>query len=46
MQWLDIRLQMIGVIVVTGIGVIAIIQHQFKSIDPGEQPASVLACVP
>uniref|UniRef100_A0A4W5RYK3 ATP-binding cassette sub-family B member 6 n=1 Tax=Hucho hucho TaxID=62062 RepID=A0A4W5RYK3_9TELE len=35
MQWLDIRLQMIGVIVVTGISVIAVIQHQFKSIDPG-----------
>lgn len=46
MQWLDIRLQMIGVIVVTGIGVIAVVQHQFKSIDPGEQPASMLACVP
>ncbi|KAM6971998.1 ATP-binding cassette sub-family C member 10 [Aplochiton taeniatus] len=35
MQWLDIRLQMIGVVVVTGIGIIAVIQHQFKSIDPG-----------
>ncbi|XP_071395438.1 ATP-binding cassette sub-family C member 10 [Centroberyx affinis] len=35
MQWLDIRLQMIGVAVVTGIGVIAVIQHQFHSVDPG-----------
>uniref|UniRef100_A0A9J7Z181 ATP-binding cassette sub-family C member 10 n=1 Tax=Cyprinus carpio carpio TaxID=630221 RepID=A0A9J7Z181_CYPCA len=35
MQWLDIRLQMIGVTVVTGISVIAVIQHQLKSIDPG-----------
>uniref|UniRef100_A0A4W5PGS3 ATP-binding cassette sub-family C member 10 n=1 Tax=Hucho hucho TaxID=62062 RepID=A0A4W5PGS3_9TELE len=35
MQWLDIRLQMIGVVVVTGIGVIAVVQHQFQSIDPG-----------
>ncbi|MBN3317851.1 MRP7 protein, partial [Atractosteus spatula] len=35
MQWLDIRLQMIGVAVVTGIAVIAVIQHQKKSIDPG-----------
>ncbi|XP_016381591.1 multidrug resistance-associated protein 7-like isoform X2 [Sinocyclocheilus rhinocerous] len=34
-QWLDIRLQMIGVTVVTGISVIAVIQHQLKSIDPG-----------
>uniref|UniRef100_A0A8C9WQX2 ATP-binding cassette, sub-family C (CFTR/MRP), member 10 n=1 Tax=Scleropages formosus TaxID=113540 RepID=A0A8C9WQX2_SCLFO len=35
MQWLDIRLQMIGVLVVTGLSVIAIIQHQAKSIDTG-----------
>ncbi|KAK2817485.1 hypothetical protein Q5P01_025676 [Channa striata] len=35
MQWLDIRLQMIGVAVVTGLGVIAVIQHQFHSVDPG-----------
>ncbi|KAK2918532.1 ATP-binding cassette sub-family C member 10 [Channa argus] len=35
MQWLDIRLQMIGVVVVTGLGVIAIIQHHFNSVDPG-----------
>ncbi|XP_046714407.1 ATP-binding cassette sub-family C member 10, partial [Silurus meridionalis] len=35
MQWLDIRLQMIGVTVVTGISVIAVIQHQNKSVDPG-----------
>uniref|UniRef100_A0A8C7QFD4 ATP-binding cassette, sub-family C (CFTR/MRP), member 10 n=1 Tax=Oncorhynchus mykiss TaxID=8022 RepID=A0A8C7QFD4_ONCMY len=35
MQWLDIRLQIIGVVVVTGIGVIAVVQHQFKSIDSG-----------
>ncbi|KAJ8365003.1 hypothetical protein SKAU_G00138340 [Synaphobranchus kaupii] len=35
MQWLDIRLQMIGVAVVTGISVIAVIQHQTRSIDPG-----------
>uniref|UniRef100_A0A4W5RNL0 ATP-binding cassette, sub-family C (CFTR/MRP), member 10 n=1 Tax=Hucho hucho TaxID=62062 RepID=A0A4W5RNL0_9TELE len=46
MQWLDIRLQMIGVIVVTGISVIAVIQHQFKSIDPGEQPVSMCPIVP
>ncbi|KAM7419823.1 hypothetical protein PAMA_016768 [Pampus argenteus] len=35
MQWLDIRLQLIGVAVVTGLGVIAVIQHQFNSVDPG-----------
>ncbi|KAL1005984.1 hypothetical protein UPYG_G00066440 [Umbra pygmaea] len=35
MQWLDIRLQMMGVAMVTGICVIAVVQHQFKSINPG-----------
>ncbi|KAG7492992.1 hypothetical protein MATL_G00021320 [Megalops atlanticus] len=35
MQWLDVRLQMIGVAMVAAIGVIAIIQHQTKSVDPG-----------
>ncbi|KAM3622612.1 uncharacterized protein V6R79_001000 [Siganus canaliculatus] len=34
-QWLDIRLQLIGVAVVTGIGVIAVIQHQYSVVDPG-----------
>nr|XP_033794309.1 multidrug resistance-associated protein 7-like isoform X2 [Geotrypetes seraphini] len=35
LQWLDIRLQMIGVAVITAIAVIAIIQHQMESGDPG-----------
>ncbi|XP_053368772.1 ATP-binding cassette sub-family C member 10 [Clarias gariepinus] len=35
MQWLDIRLQMIGVSVVTGISIIAVIQHHIRSVDPG-----------
>ncbi|XP_055365356.1 ATP-binding cassette sub-family C member 10 isoform X2 [Betta splendens] len=35
MQWLDIRLQLIGVVVVTGLAAIAVIQHQVHSVDPG-----------
>ncbi|XP_061583426.1 ATP-binding cassette sub-family C member 10 [Cololabis saira] len=35
MQWLDIRLQLIGVAVVTGLGVIAVVQHQYGVVDPG-----------
>ncbi|NWY02623.1 MRP7 protein, partial [Nothoprocta ornata] len=35
MQWLDIRLQMIGVAVVTAIAGIAIIQHQKQLANPG-----------
>lgn len=34
-QWLDMRLQLIGVAVITGLGVIAVVQHQFRSVDPG-----------
>lgn len=34
-QWLDIRLQLIGVAVVTGLGMIAVVQHQYNSVDPG-----------
>lgn len=39
MQWLDIRLQLIGVAVISGLGVIAVIQHQYSSVDPGESRA-------
>lgn len=35
MQWLDIRLQMIGVAVITAIAGIAIIQHQKQIGNPG-----------
>ncbi|XP_043917025.1 ATP-binding cassette sub-family C member 10 [Protopterus annectens] len=34
-QWLDIRLQMIGILVITGIATIAVIQHVTRSVDPG-----------
>ncbi|XP_067884304.1 ATP-binding cassette sub-family C member 10 isoform X2 [Heterodontus francisci] len=34
-QWLDIRLQMIGVTVVTSIAVIAVIEHSLKRGNPG-----------
>ncbi|KAM9770720.1 ATP-binding cassette sub-family C member 10 [Menidia menidia] len=35
MQWLDIRLQLIGVAVVTGLGAIAVLQRQYAAVDPG-----------
>lgn len=34
-QWLGLRLQFIGVVVVTGVGLIAVIQHQYDLVDPG-----------
>jgi len=37
MQWLDIRLQMVGVAVVTSISAIAVVQHHYGDVDPGEQ---------
>lgn len=36
MQWLNIRLQLIGVAVVSSLGTIAVVQHQYTSVDPGE----------
>lgn len=38
MQWLDIRLQMIGVAVITTIAGFAIIQHQKQLGNPGGLP--------
>ncbi|XP_024116451.1 multidrug resistance-associated protein 7 [Oryzias melastigma] len=35
MQWLQIRLQLLGVAVVTSLAVIAVLQHQLSSVDPG-----------
>lgn len=34
-QWLGLRLQFIGVAMVTGVVLIAVIQHQFDVADPG-----------
>lgn len=34
-QWLSLRLQLIGVAMVTGVGGIAVLQHQFDVADPG-----------
>lgn len=43
MQWLDIRLQLIGVAVVSGLAAIAVLQHQYGSVDPGETPPPTLS---
>lgn len=43
MQWLDIRLQLIGVAVVSSLSTIAVIQHQYSSVDPGESTAELAA---
>ncbi|XP_061536277.1 ATP-binding cassette sub-family C member 10 isoform X4 [Phycodurus eques] len=34
-QWLDIRLQLIGVAVVTALAAVAVVQHSFNVVDPG-----------
>lgn len=46
MQWLDIRLQMIGVAVVTGLGLIAVVQHQYSFVDPGGMLSESCDCTP
>lgn len=35
-QWLGLRLQFIGVAMITGVGVIAVIKHQFDVVEPGK----------
>lgn len=32
-QWLNFHLQMIGVVLITGVGVIASLQHEFDAVD-------------
>ncbi|XP_046387603.1 ATP-binding cassette sub-family C member 10 [Ischnura elegans] len=34
-QWLGLRIQFIGVVIVGGVGLIAVIQHQFSVANPG-----------
>ena len=35
-QWLELRLQLIGVAVVVSVALIAVVQRDNKNIDPGE----------
>jgi len=34
-QWLNLRLQLIGVAMVTGVGIFAVVQHHLHTVDPG-----------
>ncbi|XP_041353425.1 ATP-binding cassette sub-family C member 10-like [Gigantopelta aegis] len=34
-RWLDFRLQMLGVLMVTGVAFIAVLEHNYRGIDPG-----------
>ncbi|CAL8080361.1 unnamed protein product [Orchesella dallaii] len=34
-QWLSFRLQMVGLIVISGVGLLGILQHHFGTADPG-----------
>ena len=36
-QWLNIRLQALGVVMVTGIALIAVIEHSSRAVDPGKR---------
>lgn len=34
-QWLSFRLQMVGVVIVTSVGLLGIFQHHYGEADPG-----------
>ena len=34
-QWLGVRLQMFGVVMVAGVSFIAVLQHHFSTVNPG-----------
>ncbi len=44
-QWLGIRLQMLGVVMVAGVAFIAVLEHHFNSVDPGIRVYPVYVCV-
>ena len=35
-RWLDLRLQMIGVAMVTGVAFIAVLEHHYRTVNPGK----------
>ena len=35
-QWLNLRLQLLGVACVTGVGLISVVQHHFQDVNPGQ----------
>jgi len=36
-QWLGLRLQLIGVVMVTGVAAVAVIEHTYSTVDAGTQ---------
>jgi ATP-binding cassette subfamily C (CFTR/MRP) protein 10 len=40
-QWLSLRLQFLGVAMVTGVAFIAVLEHHFSTVDPGSSGMSV-----
>ncbi|GFX49234.1 hypothetical protein TNCV_293991 [Trichonephila clavipes] len=39
-QWLNLRLQFIGVIIVTAVAVVALLQREYSTVDPGNSKRS------
>jgi len=37
-QWLAMRLQLIGVVMVTGVAAVAVIEHVYTTVDAGTEP--------
>jgi len=36
-QWLAMRLQLIGVVMVTGVATVAVVEHTYSTVDAGTQ---------
>lgn len=41
-MWLGIRLQMLGVAMVTGVAFIAVLEHHFNTVNPGIQHKMII----
>lgn len=43
-KWLDFRLQMLGVAMVTGVAFVAVLEHHFHTVNPGKYSLFSTGC--
>jgi len=43
-QWLAMRLQLIGVVMVTGVATVAVLEHTYSTVKPGTQADFCASC--
>ena len=44
-QWLGLHLQLLGVVMVAGVSFLAVLEHHFSTVDPGNIHDIVYMCV-